>query len=205
MSDWISLATLGLAAITLVFVVRADVVQRRHAPRVQLSVTQFGIATCSDGAERHVWEISNAGSETADLQLKTVRCRVEPTAEYPSFRVVAPGQSRQLLVQSTDFESAWILLMWRQSRDRRWVDFQWWAPEAGTELEEERARQLRPLKRALGRRFRRRRRTVQAVGPGGVAATRVRTRSKRLRQDLQTAASLADQPTVSPKDAPHPH
>lgn len=181
--------TLLAATVTLWIAIVGEVRRRRQGPAVHLEVDAFATATV-DGEHSHIWRISNIGRRDARiLGIKPVSGEICPNERWPTFTMVLHGESHEFMVRSDDISNAWVLVVWQNTHDRRWADVQWWAPEAGTKLMEERDAQITSFLAQRKRRFRRH--TVRPVGPGGVIRTRLPTgKRSSTADDIRTAISL---------------
>lgn len=192
----VSVVALAVAAVTLFFVVIADIRQRRLMPTADLTLQPYGTGKHLDTGETvRIWRLTNTGTANARIWvLIPVGCEFLYDEEYPPIEVLPVGESARLAVWSDDAGKAWVFIAWTSTFGHRTMVGRWIAPEPGPELEAERDRQsasLQGWRNRLMWRLRRRLCIAQPVGPGGAAGTAVRTRHRRTEQALAKMRSLA--------------
>nr|WP_141215952.1 MULTISPECIES: hypothetical protein [unclassified Rhodococcus (in: high G+C Gram-positive bacteria)] len=195
METWtliLTAATLAVTTITVVFVVVAEIRDRRRYYRVDFEVDHVG--QVNDGAYE-LFELTNCGTETATRISTFVTGGLPGTAhDLRPIVVLAPGQSKRFVLDMKDaLEDSWALFSYHSVSDRRYAHYVWQPLiNHGTMADTWLANRDRTAWQRFGDWLRYRFRVVETVGPGQATGSSVRTaRGEKTLAGHKTATEAA--------------
>ena len=165
----------AIATLWLVIVDRAERKRRIDSPRPDAT----GSATLNNSAPatHRVW-LENTGGGTARVLLLRPHKFEWAMMSEPLPTVLPAGQRIPVEVRTSDFDAAWLHIIWVSSEDKRFVRVDWFPLNDQGPLHQLQLKDFKGKPRGLDRIgwLRRRREVGRRVGPGAMDGRMIRNR-----------------------------